>query len=30
MEELIPTNAYQTKVTRELLDGLEKEIVEDF
>ena len=30
MEEIIKTNAYQTKITQELLDSLEKEVADDF
>jgi hypothetical protein len=28
--ELFPTNEFQTKITQNLMDGLEKEIQEDF
>ena len=30
MEEIIATNKFQTKITQELLNGLEKEVLEDF
>jgi len=29
VEEIIKTNSYQTKITRELLDTLPKEVEED-